>query len=94
MVSALMHTSEQWANEREVMGFLVRDLDSGAVVHHELMPSGGVDSSRLAHRSSRRVEALERMFRYPRFEVESGLYSSPEAFFRANPDVPEPEEHE
>lgn len=74
-------------NLREVMGFLVRDQRSGGIVHHELMPSGGIPSGRLAHKSSLRVYDLERQFRYPDYEVESGIYNSAEAFFRANPDI-------
>lgn len=90
LVDFFMSHGQPPTNSEEVMGFVVRHRQNGNVVHHELMPSGDLSSARLAHRASRRVEELERRFRYQDgYEVESGIYNSSDTYFHANPDVPQ-----
>lgn len=81
-------------NPSEVVAFVVRDRETGQVSFHEVLESGAYSEGRLTHLVTRRVAQLESQYRFPRYEVEQGIYNSLEAFYHFCPEcVPSKQGH-
>ncbi len=69
----------------EITAFVVRDLVTGEIVHHELLDSGQIPAGSFVSTVMGRVADLEREYPHPRYEVLEESFSSLDAFYHFYP---------
>jgi hypothetical protein len=69
----------------EIVAFIVRDLETGEIVHHEYLASGEIPPGTVVNRIVRRVAELERMYPHPRYEVLQETFDSLETLYHFYP---------
>ena len=74
----------------DVAGLVVRERDTGEVVHHEHFPSGRYTSDRVASTMEKRREALAQKYSGARYEIEHGVFGDLDAMHHFFPETRKP----
>ncbi|MDR7465393.1 MAG: hypothetical protein QN152_00030 [Armatimonadota bacterium] len=81
----MIPASEEAPAIEEVVAFIVRDLATGEIVHHEYLASGEIPPGTLVPSVIRRIAELEGIYPPPRFEVLQETFDSLETLYHFYP---------